>query len=201
MVRPFVKGDSLEHRRYGRRFVGVLVLGHVFTAGVVVAMVQLIGTLTFAHISLDVRVWACAVAAVGGVSIDTRAFVRRRFSVCVARQTPKKLMHDPDRPWWLTPLLWGVDTGTMMSTYRVSFSSWILLLSALLAVAPAWSGFLFGASFGIPLIVNMFLGDPARFGREGDRARIWKPRLAQIAGIGTLLALPIGLTWINPPWL
>jgi hypothetical protein len=199
MVRPFVKGDSQEQRRYGLRFVGVLVLGHVLAAGVVVAMVQLVGTLTFAHIPFEVRVWACAVAAVCGVAIDTRAFVRRTFSLCIARQTPKSMAHDRNRRWWLTPLLWGVDTGTMMSTYRVSFSSWVVLFSALLVVAPAWSGLLFGACFGIPLIVNMFLGDPMRFGREGSRARIWKPRLAQLAGIGTLLALPIGLLWANPP--
>jgi len=197
MVRPFVQGDSPQQRRHGLRFVGVVVLGHVLTAGVVVAMLQLVGTLTFAHIPFEVRVWTCAVAAGCGVAIDTRAFIRRTFSLCVARQTPKGLAQDPKRQWWLTPLLWGVDTGTMMSTYRVSFSSWVVLLSALLVVAPAWSGLLFGACFGIPLIVNMFLGDPVRFGRQGSRARIWKPRLAQLAGIGVLLALPVGLVWAN----
>jgi hypothetical protein len=198
MVRPFVQGDSPEQRRYGRHFVAVLALGHVLAAGAVVAMVQLVGTLTFAHIPFEARVWACAVAALGGVAIDVRAFVRRTFSLCVARQTPKRLSHDPNGRWWLTPLLWGVDTGTMMSTYRVSFSSWVVLLSALLVVAPAWAGLLVGACFALPLIVNMFLGDPARLGRQGSRARIWKPRLAQLAAIGILLTLPIGLVWTNP---
>jgi hypothetical protein len=199
MVRPFVQGGSQEQRRYGLRFVGVLVIGHVLTAGVVVAMFQLVGTLTFERIPFEVRLWVCAVAAICGVAIDTRAFIRRTFSLCVARQTPKGLTQDPKRQWWLTPLWWGIDTGTMMSTYRVSFSSWVVLLSSLLVVAPAWSGLLVGACFGIPLVMNMFLGDPMNFGRAGSRARIWKPRLAQLGGIGVLLVLPVGLVWANPP--
>lgn len=68
------------------------------------------------------------------------------------------------------------------------------MLSTLLIVAPAWAGVLVGTCFGVPLIINMFLCDPERFGREGSRARTWKPRVARLDGIGTLLVLPIGLS-------
>ena len=62
MVRPFVQGDSRE-RRYGLRFAGVLVLGHVLTAGFVVVALQLVGTLAFAWIPFEGRVWAVAHAS------------------------------------------------------------------------------------------------------------------------------------------
>jgi len=193
-----VQGDSPETRRRGRRFVGVLVIGHVATAGAVVAILQLIGTLTFAHIPFTARVWAVAIAAVLGVGIDIRAFVRKQFTVCFARQTPKAMAQEKSPYWWLTPLYWGIDTGTLMTTYRVTFAAWVVLLASLLVVAPAWTGLVFGACFGVPLIAAMFIGDPARFGRAGSRARIWRPRIAQVVAGLVLLVLPWWLLTGHP---
>lgn len=185
-----MQGDSPSARRRGRRFVLVLVAGHVATAFVVVAMLQLIGTLTFAHLPYAVRLWAVGVAAVAGVGIDIRAFIRKQFSLCVARQTPKAMANEKSPRWWLTPLFWGMDTGTLMTTYRVSFASWVVLFAALLLVAPPYAGLVFGAAFGIPLVVAMFVGDPDQFGRSGSRARVWRPRIAQLVAGITLLVLP-----------
>jgi hypothetical protein len=166
-----------------------------------VAILHLVGTLALANIPLDVRVGVCAVAAVVGVVLDIRAVVLRRFSVGPSRQTPKQLMHRANRHQWLIPLLWGVDTGLLVTTYRVSFASWVLLLSALFVVAPPWAGLAYGVSFAAPLTLSMLVGDTAVFGRSGDRLRVRRPQLAQLGGSVVMVALPSWIFWsYYAPW-
>lgn len=49
-------------------------------------------------------------------------------------------------------LLWGLDTGTMLSTFRVTSGTWAILGLVLLGVAPWWSGALYGLAFGLGLL-------------------------------------------------
>lgn len=89
----------------------------------------------------------------------------------------------------MTPLFWGLDTGLIWSTFRVSCTSWVLLLAALLNVAPQWSGLVYGVSFGLPLLAAVSRGDPDTFAAPGGR----KLQLAQAAGVVLLAALPLGV--------
>lgn len=70
-----------------------------------------------------------------------------RRSVC-ARQTPKALvgrLHPA-----LGGLLWGLDAGTVVSTYRASMASWAALLLCA-GWGGVWTGLLYAAGFCVPL--------------------------------------------------
>jgi hypothetical protein len=58
-------------------------------------------------------------AALAGVLLDLRAICAGSFSLGLSRQTPKAFAHTSGE-WWVTPLLWGLDTGMIWTTYRVS---------------------------------------------------------------------------------
>src|ERR1700741_1812477 len=64
------------------------------------------------------------------------------------RQTPKAL----PLPGALRGLVWGLDTGTMVSTYRTSGISWAALALAVLAGGPAWAGGAYASGVCLPLL-------------------------------------------------
>jgi hypothetical protein len=188
VIRPFVKGD-LATRGRALRFPVVLAAAHIAMAGVVVALVYQVGTVSAGYLPRRVALAICLAAAVVAVVVDMRAVRANTYTVGLRRQTAKVLAHDPDRQWWVTPLFWGLDTGLIWSTFRVSCASWVLLLAAFLNVAPQWSGLMYGAFFGVPLLVAVCVGDPDRFARPGG----WPLRLVQVAGMVLLAALPLGV--------
>ncbi|MFF7788142.1 hypothetical protein [Streptomyces sp. NPDC007991] len=180
-------------RKRNLRFVGILALAHIAAAGFMVALLYQIGTVTFARIPLAVRVVMCAVAAVVGIALDFRAVKRGTFSVGLHRQTAKTLSNGTgDTPGWVIALLWGLDTGLVWTTFRMSCASWVLLLSSLLNVAPQWCGLAYGVFFGVPLIIGTLTGDPSAIGRP---SRYMLTRVTQGGGISVLLLLPLGVLW------
>ncbi|GAB3938979.1 hypothetical protein GCM10027614_20180 [Micromonospora vulcania] len=80
-------------------------------------------------------------------------------------------------------MIWGLDTGLMWSTFRVSATTWVLLMAALLNVAPQWSGLVFGGAFTVPLVVAILAGH----GSVSDLGRPGPRRLVQSAAVGTAL--------------
>lgn len=91
-----------------------------------------------------------------GIVVDARAVRNRWLSFGINRQTPKVLLRLGDHAW-ITPFIWGFDTGLVWTTFRVSFCSWILLLLALGGVAPPWAGAVYGLAFVIPLSASLLL--------------------------------------------
>ncbi|MBU2697572.1 hypothetical protein [Pimelobacter sp. 30-1] len=81
-------------------------------------------------------------------------------------------------------LLWGLDTGTMLSTFRVTSGTWAILGLVILGVAPWWSGAVYGLSFGLGLLV-VTLRISRTGGHAGATARL-RPLLT--AGMAALLA-------------
>ena len=53
--------------------------------------------------------------------------------------------------------LWGIDTGTAVTTFRVSVATWAAFALAFLHVLPFWSGLIYGAAFFIPLVIVIAL--------------------------------------------
>jgi hypothetical protein len=186
VIRPFVQGD-LATRVKALRFPAVLALARITAAGLVVALLYQIGSVTAAHLPRRAALVVCVVAALAALVADVRAIRHRSYSVGLSRQTAKALAHQPDRPWWITPLFWGLDTGLIWSTFRVSAASWVLLLSALLNVAPQRSGLVYGAFFAIPLLVAVCLDEPDTFRRPDG----WPLRLAQATAVALLAVLPL----------
>lgn len=172
------------------RFPIVLVVAHIAAAGFIVGLLHELGAGLSRFITPTASIAVCGLAAIAGVGIDAHAARRGTYSIGLKRQTSKELGHDGTRQWWVTPLLWGIDTGLIWSTFRVPSASWVLLMGALLNVMPQWSGIVYGLFFGVPLVVAVSIGDIEKFGRAGSYPSL---PYVQIAGIIVLAALPIGM--------
>ena len=65
-------------------------------------------------------------------------------------------------------LLWGLDAGTVVTTFRVTSLSWAGLALGLLGLAPWWSGLMYALGFVLPFGVSVAVpgGRPALPGQE-----------------------------------
>lgn len=143
-----MKGDSPRHRSY----LALLAGGHLLSAGLTVLVLYEVGALILGTVPFDVRLAVCAMAAGVAVLADAIAITRNSLPPGLKRQTAKSLAHNAALSWWVTPLFWGLDTGLIWSTFRVSSTSWVLLIGALLNVVPPWGGLAYGLAFTLPLI-------------------------------------------------
>jgi hypothetical protein len=141
------------------------------------------------------RLAVVGAAALTGAVLDVRAVRRRSYSAGWERQTPKALAH-VGTAWWVTPLLWGLDTGLIWTTYRVSFCSCVLLVLVVLGAAPPWTGLVYGLAFAAPLVVAV-LRPVTAVRRDCDVSgrRPTSPRIAQLIGVAALLMLSAGVLW------
>jgi hypothetical protein len=71
---------------------------------------------------------------------------------------------------------WGLDTGTMVSTYRTSFATWATLGLCFAGFGGAWSGLAYGVGFCLPLgtaiFADVLLRRPAGADTDGFVMRI-----------------------------
>lgn len=72
--------------------------------------------------------------------------------VTARRQTPKTiLLQYGERR---AAVAWGLDTGLIFTTYRMSAISWALLALAAVGIAPWWLGLGYAAGFLTPLVLG-----------------------------------------------
>lgn len=167
--------------------MAVLVVAHVLSALVLVLVLSQIGRLVAAVVDRDARVAVALALAVVAAGVDLAAIVRARMAPGLSRQTPKALATEAGKPWWVTPLIWGGDTGIIGTTFRVSSTSWLLLATAVLGLAPWWAGAVYGLAFAGPLAVVVRVG-------EGAPVCTLRPRLGRAAvraaqGVGAVVLL------------
>jgi hypothetical protein len=96
------------------------------------------------------RGWAdWLLAAVLGwcVSVDL-TFPRLRPTL-INRQTPLGWAGRFPKP--IAGLLWGLDTGSVVSTFRASAASWAALGLTVAGWGPWWGGAAYALGFGVPL--------------------------------------------------
>jgi hypothetical protein len=111
------------------------------------------------------------------------------------RQTPKWFMHRFGAG--TSAMLWGLDAGLVVTTFRVTSLSWGALTLTLLGLAPWWVGGVYALAFVIPELV-LDLVVPARRDPSGatDPEPIWlmerlfnlRPALRPVGMIGLLTA-------------
>jgi hypothetical protein len=124
-----------------------LAFGFVASSTAVFAAVWLLGNL----IGLHGLPWELvAIPALTACAVIDLVFPRIRCSL-VRRQTPERLQRSGSPR--LAGLAWGLDTGSVISTFRASSASWAALLLVALGVGPAWAGLAYAAGFCIPLIL------------------------------------------------
>ncbi len=182
-----MQGNEQIKRQGGLRFVVALAAAHTAAAFLTIFVLAQIAPLIAGALPPRAAWIAVAMAALIGIAVDTRAAKRRRWSLGVARQTPKQLMFLGENAW-IAACVWGFDTGLIWTTYRVSFCSWLLMLLATFGIAPAWSGLMYGAGFAIPLILA------TRF--HPFHGPLPKPMPAlplQVSGVASMLVLVLAL--------
>jgi hypothetical protein len=140
---------------------------------------------------------ACAALSVALV-IDAYSLWRKRWCpVTLRRQTPKDILNRLGAR--RAAIAWGLDTGLVFTTYRVSFLSWALLGLAVLGVTPWWAGLGYAAGFLMPLLIGCSLG-PVMPGDDGTIAVAHlltaRSSVARTVCVASLtIALTVVATW------
>lgn len=144
-----------------------------------------------------IRLSLFAFVAVGGAYLDTEAARRRGYSrVGLRRQMPKGIGYSANssRRALVAALIWGLDTGTAFSTFRVSTATWVAMCSVALGLGPWWIGIAYACGFALP--VGVLSADKVTIGqlnprlgmtstaRDDFRSRTsrWAPPITAIAG-------------------
>lgn len=140
--------------RYGWRTLGALFIGFSLSAATVFGIPALVVEPAWSqNLHHELQGEILGVVASTAILTDLVSLSRRRLSpLGISRQTPKGYLYSERVPTHVGGFLWGLDTGTGFSTYRVSSSTWVLYLAALLGLAPWWTGLSYAAGFTVPLV-------------------------------------------------
>lgn len=194
MSNPLGKGAGTVRRRNATGPFSSLVAGFLVAAFVVFAIAVFVGlALGLGHIPIISRIVVAVLVCAAMCVVDVASL--RKPSLCkltLRRQTPKALEDRYGRH--IGPLLWGIDTGTAVTTIRVSAATWAVLALCLLQLTPWWAGLAYGAGFCLPLSVATFLlpwRSASKSGSSGEPLwiQIALTRARPTAQIGCLLIL------------
>jgi hypothetical protein len=144
-----------------------LMAGFAASATATFGLVWVSGTLIRTHLHIA---WSLVyVLLFAACAVADLAHPRIRCSA-MRRQTPKRLIGSV--PASIGGLVWGLDTGTVISTYRTSAASWAALTLAFAGWAPWWGGIAYAAGFGLPLAVLVLIHTPSASRQSRQLARI-----------------------------
>jgi hypothetical protein len=151
---PLGQGGAI-HRSRAVGSVGFLTLGFLVSATAVFGAVYVSGAaFGVGRLPVAARMWlavalCAAMWVVDAVSLRKGDFCR----LSPRRQTPKNLFYE--RGERAGPLLWGLDTGLAVTTFRVSAATWASLGLVLLNLGPWWIGTAYAAGFCVPLAFSI----------------------------------------------
>jgi cytochrome c biogenesis protein CcdA len=148
MFRPLVKGIP-PGEVPDRRPVLLLALGFTISATVLYSALGLAG----AALPDDRRVWSIAGTVMVALFVVDLVRIRSPFALGPSwrRQTPQR--HTYRYGERRAALLWGLDTGLVFTTYRVTSLSWAALAVTALGLVPWWAGVAYALGFTVPLLV------------------------------------------------
>lgn len=164
------------------RDLGVLVLGiyvgglllTVCVAALAVPVDQVRGVVQFEFIAL--------IVVVSLVLMDAWSSTRLKwFPLGLMRQASQRLDHDDRLEWWATGVVWGIDLGLGVTTYRVTSGVWLLITLVILTPIPAWVILLYSTGFAVGLLIRVWRdaarltqGDVDTVGIHIENARVWR---------------------------
>jgi hypothetical protein len=120
------------------------------------ALAGLVGTAVDGALPRTVALLISLVVLVTALALDGYSLWRRTWCpVTLRRQTPKDILLRLGGS--RAVLAWGLDTGLVFTTYRMSAISWAVLALALLGVAPWWVGAGYAAGFLFPLTLGLLI--------------------------------------------
>lgn len=123
-----------------------LLVGFTIASMAVFALSSIVGSAARSALMVPVPLSVAGVLLL--CALADLAFPRIRPTL-FNRQTPRELAgrFSPS----ITGLLWGLDTGSVVSTFRSSAASWAALLLVFAGWGPWWTGAVYAAAFCIPL--------------------------------------------------
>ena len=158
------------------RMLAPLVAGFTLSSVAVFAAAGLGGAALRSLVSMPTDVLlASALVACAGVDV---LYPRIRPTL-FDRQTPRTLSGRFSIP--VTGFLWGLDTGSVVSTIRASAASWAALALTFAGWGRWWTGFAYAAAFCIPLTL-LVATYPLAGGRAGERS--WRRRSTESLVVG-----------------
>jgi hypothetical protein len=193
-------------RRHAAGAVGSLAAGFTLSAVTVFGAAGLVGdAFGVSHVPTPVRTWAAIALCVALCAADVAALRSRGLcKVTMRRQTPKNLVYRyGDR---VGPLIWGLDTGLAVTTFRVSAATWAILGLTLLNLAPWWLGVAYAAGFCGPLAIAVVVprwrmerpGEPPREPQWISELLMRVRRPVQAVCLSSLLLIIVTLA--GAPW-
>jgi hypothetical protein len=139
-----------------------LTAGFALASVAVFALVSVCGTLLRSAVSIPLG--TLLVLLLIASAVCDLVFPRLRPTL-LNRQTPRDLT---DRfSHRMTGFLWGLDAGTVVSTFRASAASWAALALTFAGWGPWWTGLAYASAFCVPLSLLIVSHPPA----AGDRER------------------------------
>lgn len=104
------------------------------------------------------RPWRLALSGGGLLGLAAADVIAIRGSrycpISVRRQTPRALLRR--HPVRTVAALWGLDTGLVVTTFRVTAATWGALLLAGLGLCPSWAGAAYAFGFVGPFAVLLW---------------------------------------------
>jgi cytochrome c biogenesis protein CcdA len=149
-----VKGESQLLNKLA--IIGPLVAGFTVSATLVFAGAWLLGRKYLGDVSNRAALGAAVLLLLAAIA--DLVYPRIRCSL-LRRQTPKRLVGRYSPP--VGSFLWGLDTGTVLSTYRASAASFAALALMLAGWGPVWTGVAYAAGFCLPIAILMATTAPA----------------------------------------
>lgn len=175
-----------SHIRESSRVLVPLVGGFTLSAASVFALASIIGG-AFDYGGVVLTTSLAATLAVFAVIDLSFPWLRPPM---IRRQTPKRLVGRFSPP--IGGFLWGLDTGSVVSTFRASSASWAGFLLVMQGWAPVWLGLIYAAAFCLPLIFLVSVAEPSLIRRgetAGPASRGRSPRAEAtdvVSGLGSM---------------
>lgn len=172
-----VEGQS---RASHLRLVGRFVAAFTLSSFVIFGLAGAIGTATGRVVPDTVRVGVTCAVLAAALVLDGYGLRRKTWCpVTLRRQTPKGVLLrlGPDR----AVVAWGLDTGLVFTTYRMSAISWALLLLGVVGAAPWWVGVGYAAGFAVPLALGLVLSPLLADPSESPPLGLFLARRTQLA--------------------
>ena len=141
------------------RVLAVFAASFIVGATAIFAAASLAGTgLRVAGVPLSWRIVIGAAVFAALAVVDLRAIRTRDYCpIGWRRQTPQRgTRFGP----MISAAVWGFDTGTIVTTFRVAAITWGALSMAALGLAPWWIGIIYGLGFIVPLLFMLIMREP-----------------------------------------
>ena len=142
-------------------FSAAFVAGSLLIFWLIASTGELFG---IANVPLRWRIVVAAAVLILLAAADIFAVAKATYCpITWRRQTPRSLLRRSDMR--VVALLWGFDTGLLVTTFRVAAVGWGALFLSALGFTRGWTGIAYGLGFTIPFLLLLLRPELGRASR------------------------------------